>query len=446
MKVFSQSLSLVALLTLAPLCLHAQPRGRAQAPRPVTPATGRPVAAPQGVTLSAQDLAYLLDSLNPPPEQRARFAASAAARKAFIQDAREMFAVAEAGRAAGLAARPDVRFQSELSRAFVIARAYTLKRQAEGAVAPEQIVSAAESAAFMKEPGQEQRFAEFLADYRKHDPAGANAPLTAAQLAQLKQNWVQVLISSRKGSALGLDSVRANVVAIMYQQARLLASAYFATTLKSQLVVTEPELDVYLTQHPELDPKVARAQIDSVLQRARAGEDFAALAREFSNDPGSKDNGGDLGWFARGMMVKPFEDAAFALKDGEISNVVESPFGFHLIKLEARRMQPGTGGQAAVEEVHARHILIAPGGDPGAQQSPREQARAAIEQTKQSALIAALVPRAHVNLPDDFTVDATAVAPDEAGPPAASAPPTKTKPVAPPRGHTNPVRKPGRRP
>ncbi len=440
-----KSLPVVALIALAPFCLYAQraqPRGRAQAPRPASVAP--PVAAPQGVTLSAQDMAYLVEGLGVPAEAQARLTADAAARKAFLHDVREMFAVAEAGRTANLAARPDVQLQFELSRAYVVARAYTLKRQAEGATTPGQVVSEAESATFLKEPGQEQRFAEFLQDYRKHDPAGANTPLTDAQLAQLKQNWVQVIISSRKGSAAGLDKERANVVAIMYQQARLLASAYFAATLKPQLTVTEPELDAYLAQHPELDPKVARAQIESVLQRARAGEDFAALARQFSSDPGSKDNGGDLGWFPRGMMVKPFEEAAFALKPGEISNVVESPFGFHLIKLEERRTQPGADGQP-VEQVHARHILIAPGGDPGAQQAPREQARVAVEQAKQAKLIAALVQRAHINLPDDFTVGAMQVAPADVGP-AANTPPTKTKPGAPPRGRTSPARKPARRP
>ena len=92
----------------------------------------------------------------------------------------------------------------------------------------------------------------------------------------------------------------------------------------------------------------ARAEAEGIREMAVAGDDFAELARRFSMDPGSKDSGGDLGWFRRGDMTPAFEDAAFSLAPSEISAPVESPFGYHVIKLNRRRSG----------EVRASHILI----------------------------------------------------------------------------------------
>jgi peptidyl-prolyl cis-trans isomerase D len=83
---------------------------------------------------------------------------------------------------------------------------------------------------------------------------------------------------------------------------------------------------------------------------------FAELAKESSQDPGSAQQGGDVGWFGRGSMVKPFEDAAFKLKDGETSPIVETEFGFHIIRVTGIR-KPGQDG-AKTEERRASHILL----------------------------------------------------------------------------------------
>ena len=82
--------------------------------------------------------------------------------------------------------------------------------------------------------------------------------------------------------------------------------------------------------------KAARAKIDELLKRAKAGEDFAALAKANSQD-GSASQGGDLGFFARGRMVPEFDQVAFALKPGEISDVVTTQFGYHIIKLTEKK-------------------------------------------------------------------------------------------------------------
>lgn len=87
----------------------------------------------------------------------------------------------------------------------------------------------------------------------------------------------------------------------------------------------------------DADKQNARTKAEDLLKRAQAGEDFAKLAAENSDDPGSKAQGGDLSWISRGQTVPPFEKAAFALtKPNELSGVVESQFGFHVIQLVER--------------------------------------------------------------------------------------------------------------
>ena len=93
-----------------------------------------------------------------------------------------------------------------------------------------------------------------------------------------------------------------------------------------------------------------RAQADSIVLELRRGADFATAAKRFSQDPGSKDQGGSLNWFRRGVMVPEFERVAFSQRPGIVSDPVESPFGYHIIQVE--RVQPG--------EVQARHILLIP--------------------------------------------------------------------------------------
>jgi peptidyl-prolyl cis-trans isomerase C len=94
------------------------------------------------------------------------------------------------------------------------------------------------------------------------------------------------------------------------------------------LVKVEPQAD-------ESQKAGAREKLEVIQGKLKNGEEFSTLAKENSEGPSSK-NGGDLGYFGRGRMVKPFEDAAFALKPGEVSGIVETQFGYHLIKVTDR--------------------------------------------------------------------------------------------------------------
>lgn len=103
------------------------------------------------------------------------------------------------------------------------------------------------------------------------------------------------------------------------------------TVRASHILIRAPE------NSDDATKKKARAEADALLAQVRKGAKFDDLARKRSQDPGSAINGGDLGFFGKGQMVPPFETAAFALETGAVSSVVESPFGYHVIKVTDRR-------------------------------------------------------------------------------------------------------------
>lgn len=105
---------------------------------------------------------------------------------------------------------------------------------------------------------------------------------------------------------------------------------------------------------PAADRQKAKAKAEALLAELRKNPgSFAEVAKKNSDDPGSAERGGDLDFFGRGAMVKPFEDAAYAMKPGEISNVVESDFGFHIIKLDAVRGGDKKPFEAVKPEIEA---------------------------------------------------------------------------------------------
>lgn len=119
----------------------------------------------------------------------------------------------------------------------------------------------------------------------------------------------------------------------------------FKEKLTTGVTVTDEEVATYYGANQDQFISIKASQIlmeneeeaKKILERAKKGENFNELALQYSTDPTAKENKGDLGYFRKGQMVEPFETAAFALKPGEISDLVKTDYGYHIIKLEDKK-------------------------------------------------------------------------------------------------------------
>ncbi|MCK4646130.1 MAG: peptidylprolyl isomerase [Candidatus Aminicenantes bacterium] len=134
----------------------------------------------------------------------------------------------------------------------------------------------------------------------------------------------------------------------------LLIKNYVEGVLASKIMVSEEEIQkiykedktasvrhilLFTQEKNDLEKKEILKKMEDILARAKKGEDFAELAKKYTDDPGSKKNGGLYENFGRGQMVKPFEDAAFSIPIGKISDIVETRYGYHILKVIDRKKE-----------------------------------------------------------------------------------------------------------
>jgi hypothetical protein len=384
-------------------------------------------SAPPLTSLTPADLTLITEGFS--PAERLKLSGSPEERKKMAEDIRGILAVALEARASGYTDRPEVKRQLEMMRTIVIAQTYGRKQRdakAEGWMPkPEEVE------AFTKNPENMKQVEEYMEDVKKLGLVPEGQEITEELKNRFRQQWAPMAILAQKAREAGVDKERATQLQIQFQQAVALDNIY-ESDLAKKLEPTDAEIQEYFAKHPELDPKSARDKAEALRQRAMASEDFDKLAKENSDEPGAKESGGDLGWFGRGRMVKPFEEAAFALKDNEISQVVESPFGFHVIQVLGHRTgksdaNPMTGAKGGEDEeqIHARHILIktgAPNANPfgGPPKSPRDTAKDAILAEKRKKLVEEIAQRSKVTVPEDFAVKAPDVPQNMGMPPGMS--------------------------
>lgn len=264
----------------------------------------------------------------------------------------------------------------------------------------------------------EQEFNDFLnakIEIMKQGNPEAAREVSEEEKTQAKDVFAKIRIYraeyERKAAAGELEPAFIDKVNLQLklQQAQFLARLY-SEKVAEKLKVTDEEIDQYIKANPDIDPAQKRAKAMQILERAKAGEDFATLANELSEDPGNKSpepQGGLYKDVPKGRMVAPFETAALALEPGQIApEPVETDFGYHIIKLERKLEKKG---DAAEETYDVRHILIStavkdPTNPMGRDTPVKDHARTKLEEEKEKKLIDEIVAANNIQVPADFDV------------------------------------------
>jgi parvulin-like peptidyl-prolyl isomerase len=352
-----------------------------------------------------------------------RLAEDPAMKKQQIENLKQLLAFASQAEKEGIAAEPGNKQELENIRAEILAVNYDREiNKDKGPMPPFGFISEEQVNAFWAEnPEHENEFNEFLNSklevLKATNPDMKDRQITDEERTQARDVFAKIRIYrneyEQKVASGELDKAfvdKANLQ-VKLQQAQFLARLY-SEKAADKLKATDEEIDKYIADHPEIDPAQKKAKAQAVLDRAKAGEDFVALANEFSEDPGNKGakgepQGGAYKDVPKGRMIAGFEAAALALEPGQVApELVETDFGYHIIKLDRKLEKKGKE-----ETYDVRHILFSTGvkdeknPSPMAREVPvKDYVRSKIEEEKEKKLLEEIVAQNNVQVPDDFTV------------------------------------------
>lgn len=371
--------------------------------------------------VTKEDMAILLKDAN--PMQLKQLASNPEAKQKIAENIRQLLAVASQARKEGIADEPNVKRELENIRTVLTATIYDQKINGDkGPMPPFGYITEEQTKAFLSDASHEAEFKEFLdsklAIAKESGKFPKDKELTEDEIKQAKDDYAKIRIyeaeAKAKSGELGEDFKRELELQIKLQQAQFLAGQYAQKNLVEKVKVSDEDVQKYIAEHPELDPKEKRATAEGILKRAQAGEDFAKLADEYSQDPGNKSpdgkpQGGIYKDVAKGKMMPAFEEAALALEPGKIADhLIETPYGYHIIKLERKGEGKGADGKPA-ETYDVRHILITtttkdPSNPMGREMPVAEMVRQKLETEKQKNILDKIVADNPVEVAEDFDI------------------------------------------
>ena len=344
-----------------------------------------------------KEWSFLLKDID--PEKKKELLADKDRLKAQAENLRELLALSCEAVKLGLVNEPANKTELGSIRTEVAAVAYDIKMRQGKTDPPFGWITDAQVEKFYSVAAHKTDFEKFfdtkLEILRQSDPNSANRVPTDEERKAAREFFARIKIAETASSTLPEPFKSEVSLRVRMQQAQFLASRV-VETLADDLVVSDDDVVKYIAAHPEFDSSAKRNAAAKILARAIAGEDFATLANQYSEDPGNtgpdgKKNGGLYADVPLGVMVPVFEKASLALEPGQIAaGLVESDFGFHVIKLE-KKAPDGS-------KYDVRHILILSGykdpNDPDAKVVPATVfVRTKLENERETAVMKQIVAR-----------------------------------------------------
>lgn len=334
------------------------------------------------------------------PDAASRFETDAEYRRSQEDSIRQLLAFACQAVKDGVLSDPVIRRELENIRAEITAVQYEKAAHEKEGVPPFSSITDERIAGFYELAANQARFDEFLKVkvelLKRGTPSAPDRSISPEEREQARDIFAKIKLSEAesklKGKKLHPHLWDQTALQIKLQQAQFLSRLY-AETIADQIAATDEEIAEYIAARPELDSSAKRIKAEGILSRAAAGEDFAALANEYTEDPGNAGPQGKSGGLyedvPKGQMIAAFEQAALALEPGQVApGLVETEYGFHVIKLERKGGTP--------ETYDVRHILIATTlkdpENPGGRDLPvKTFVRTKLEGEKESAILAKVV-------------------------------------------------------
>jgi parvulin-like peptidyl-prolyl isomerase len=319
-------------------------------------------------SLSKQEIETFLNNL--PPQQIVQLTSQPDSKKGLVDDLKQQLILSAEAERQGLGTLPEVTAELDLMEKFTLVEVFRNRKSKEQPQALE--VTDQEKEDFYK------RNPYAFEQFTKSNPRIKSLP--AEQLTAIRPQVAELLITAERARTAGMDKDPLYLISVKIRRAGILArraTLRFQETTKindeeiakeydankqnygearaRHILVMFPEQRAQRdkqqnkaegeeapkaeTNKPE-SREAAKKLADELLQRIKGGEDFDKLAKEFSDDTGSGAQGGDLGYQSPESYVPPFKQALLKLKAGELSEVVETQFGYHIIRLEDQRTKP----------------------------------------------------------------------------------------------------------